>query len=144
MTCHRRQHFYNEARRNMRRFPIVAATGLLVAVAAVAILAACSNIPFDSPDSSASSSEMPWSREPPPAPSRTLDGPLQRFRHKYGALDGIEGTGQGLTPSGEDAITVYVSTNGPASRLPKNFEGHPVLIRSVPGGFHATPAPEGW
>lgn len=131
----------------MRRFPIVATTGLLVAMAAVAILAACTGPSFESPDSSSSSSssipEVPWSREPPPAPSRTLDGPLQRFRDKYGALDGVEGTGQGLTPTGEDAITVYVSTDGPAPRIPEDFEGHPVLVRSVPGGFHATPAPEG-
>lgn len=129
-------------RADMRRIPLVAATGLLAAVSVITLVA-CSVPPFENPDSGSPGSEAPWSREPPPAPARTLDGPLERFNAKYAATEGVEGTGQGMTSTGEDAITVYVSGGGDAARIPDSFEGHPVLVRTVPGGFHATHSPAG-
>ncbi len=117
--------------------PVIA----LLIILALPAMAACSNPSFDSPKNTGQETESSSTRVPPALPSSTLDEPLKHFRDKFGALEGVEGTGLGLDAQGEEAITVWVSTTGIADKIPSRFEGHPVLIREVPGGFHATTAP---
>lgn len=80
---------------------------------------------------------------PPLAPARTLDCPLQRFQEDYGGLNGIEGTGQGMLPTGEDPSPSIYPQMYLIHVFPDHFEGHPVLISSVGSrGSHATPTPQ--
>lgn len=114
---------------------------LLITLLALPMMAACSHPDFDSPDESAAETDVPATRIPPPTPSSALDEPLRRFKGIYGALPGVEGTGIGMTRDGREAISVWVSDARVGEKIPEEFEGYPVIVREVPGGFHATPVP---
>lgn len=113
----------------------------LLVVLAIPAMVACGTSPFESPDNTGQETESSWMREPPPLPSSALDEPLNHFRDQFGGLEGVEGTGLGLNSQGEEAITVWVSNTRLVDTIPSSFEGHPVVVREVPGGFHATSLP---
>jgi hypothetical protein len=121
----------------MRRF-LVVLTALLLAVAGistVAILGSGFEEPNRNPNND--SAELPFTGEPPPAPSHPLDAVLQRFNSEILTIPGVEGTGHTLTPAGDDAIQVWIRDGSAAERIPSTFEGYPVTIEIVPGGFYA-------
>jgi hypothetical protein len=76
---------------------------------------------------------------PPPGPGGPdrIDEVLERSRPELLAIPGVVGIGHGRTQDGDDAIIVWVTDSGAADRLPAEIEGYPVIVNTVPGGFHA-------
>ena len=52
----------------------------------------------------------------------------QKHEQELIAIDGVEGVGVGKNEIGDDAIIVYLREPGVVKRIPKNIEGHPVVV----------------
>lgn len=118
----------------MRRFLVVLIALLMTMTGVVVMLASSS---FGEHDPKSENAELPFSGEPPPAPGHPMDTVLERFNSKILAIPGVEGTGRTLTSTGADAIQVWIRDSSAAGHVPSMFEGYPVIIEIVPGGFHA-------
>ena len=67
--------------------------------------------------------EMPYD----PSDDEVLSDVLTAAEARLMSLPGVTGVGLGQTETGNDALTVYLQSAGAAARLPKTFEGLPVV-----------------
>jgi len=65
------------------------------------------------------------------------DAVVDAHRQRLLAVEGVVGVGHGRTPDGNDAVLVWVTDAGAADRLPRELDGHAVIVDVVPGGFRA-------
>lgn len=72
-----------------------------------------------------------------PMSSHSIDEVLRRLNAEYLTVPGVEGTGRTQTQSGVSALQVWVRHASVAESIPSTFEGYPVIVEVVPGGFHA-------
>lgn len=114
----------------MSKYAILAATMMGIASCA------CGG-GFDAPHPTGENAAIPAGEPPHPATASPAADALQRHRSSLLAIPGVIGVGNSLTPSGADAIDVFISDPGAASALPADIEGYPVQVHEVPGGFHA-------
>lgn len=71
----------------------------------------------------------------PYQPDADGNGPLAAARERFEALvlgrDGVLGVGMGQSPTGDDALTVYLRDPGDAASLPSVFEDFVVTFETV-------------
>lgn len=60
--------------------------------------------------------------------SSQLNHVKQKHEQELRAIDGVEGVGIGKNEIGDDAIIVYLREPGIVKQIPKNIEGHPVVV----------------
>jgi peptide deformylase len=70
---------------------------------------------------------------------KTIEEVKQAQEARLMAMKGVEGVGIGADQLGNPAIVVYVRDAGAAARLPKQIEGHPVVVENLGGPIDALP-----
>ena len=72
---------------------------------------------------------MPYAPDAAPSPGESsLEQARRRNERSLMAIDGVTGVGLGRTPTGDDAIVVYLRHAAARKRLPATVEGYPVVV----------------
>jgi hypothetical protein len=88
--------------------------------------------PQDSPEVAA----VPFDPPPSPPGGSPVDEAIARHRDRLLAIDGVEGFDHGRAADGTDAVRVHVRDESVRERVPRELDGHPVLV-IVTGPFEA-------
>jgi len=108
----------------------------ILAVASAAVTCARQTPPFEEPTADGEQAAVPVGA-PPDLERHSTDAVVEAHRRHLLAVAGVVGVGHGRTPDGDDAVLVWVTDARAADRLPRELDGHAVIVELVPGGFRA-------